>query len=159
MRNKMILIIVVIVVLFAGLMLVTNMKNKQTIEDNNPYDKTNLQQSTVDLLDDPNYQNIIVPDDLDEKLDNKESVTVYYFSPTCSYCQKATPIVSPLAEDLDVDMKKLNLLEYDKMKHYEIEGTPTLIHYENGEEVARIEGLPENAEEVYEDFFETYVLN
>lgn len=159
MRNKMLIIIGVIVVLFIGLYFLTNYKNQQTIEStDNPYGKDELHQETIDLLDDPLYGNIIVPDDLDAKLENGEDVTVYYFSPTCVYCQEATPIVVPLAEELGIDMKKMNLLEFDLMDYYGLEGTPTIVHYEDGEEVGRIVGLPENPEEDYRAFFEKYVL-
>lgn len=155
----MFLILAVIVLLFAGLLVMTNVKNKQAIKDeSNPYDKDNLRQETVDLLNNPNYQNIIVPDDLDKKLADEEDVTVYYFSPTCSYCQEATPILAPIAEDLGADVKKMNLLEYDLMDYYEIEGTPTLIHYQNGKEVDRIVGLPDEPEETYRAFLERNVV-
>lgn len=159
MKKKMFLILAVIVLLFAGLLVMTNVKNKQAIKDeSNPYDKDNLRQETVDLLNNPNYQNIIVPDDLDKKLADEEDVTVYYFSPTCSYCQEATPILAPIAEDLGADVKKMNLLEYDLMDYYEIEGTPTLIHYQNGKEVDRIVGLPDEPEETYRAFLERNVV-
>lgn len=157
MKNKMIIIAVVIVVLFGGLFFVTQYKNKQALSENNPYGKDNLHQETIDLLDDPLYGNIIVPEDLDAKLENGESVTVYYFSPTCVYCRNTTPVVVPLTEELNIDMKKMNLLEYDLMDYYGIEGTPTIIHYENGEEVARIVG--EQPEESFREFFEQHVLN
>lgn len=159
MKNKMFLIVGVIVLLFVGLLVMTNMKNKQAINDeSNPYDKDELRQETIDLLGDENYQNIIVPTDLDKKLADKETVTVYYFSPTCSYCQEATPILSPIADELDADVKKMNLLEYDLMDHYGIEGTPTLIHYENGEEVKRIAGFPDEPEKTYRAFLEEYAV-
>lgn len=154
----MLIIIGVIVLLFGGLFFVNAQKNKQMLDGaDNPYDKDNLKQETIDLLDDPLYQNIIVPDELDEKLAAGEDVTVYYFSPTCVHCQKTTPVVAPLADDMGVDLVKLNLLEYDKMKDYDIEGTPTIIHYEDGEEVSRIVG--EHPKEDFEMFFNTYVLN
>jgi len=157
-KNKMFIIIVAILVLFGLLFFVTNYKNKQTVEDaDNPYDKDTLRQETIDLLDDPDYQNIIVPDELDERIESGEPTTVYYFSPTCSYCQKTTPILAPLADDLDVDMVKMNLLEYDKMDYYDVEGTPTLRHYEDGEEVASMVGYHEKEE--FEQFFEEYVLD
>src|SRR5690625_1119133 len=157
MRNKMLLIVGVLAVLFVALYFVNDYKNKRTLEaTDNPYGKEPLQQETIDLMDDTLYQNIIVPDDLDAKLEDGEDVTVYYFSPTCVFCQKTTPVVVPLAEELDVDLKKLNLLEFDKMDYYDIEGTPTIIHYENGKEVARIVG--EQPEEEFRSFFEQYVV-
>lgn len=154
----MVLIILSILILFGLLIFVTNYKNNQTVEDSgNPYDKEKLHQETIDLMDDPMYQNIIVPDELDEKLASGESMTVYYFSPTCSYCQQTTPIVVPVAEDLDIDMVKMNLLEYEKMDHYDIEGTPTIVHYEDGKEVDRIVGYHE--EDEFRTFFEENGLN
>src|SRR5690625_2088874 len=158
MKNKMLIIVVVILVLFAGLYFVNNYKNDQALEGNeNPYGKETLKQETIDQLDDPLYQNIIVPEDLDAKLANGEDITVYYYSPTCVYCQKTTPVVVPIAEELGVDLKKMNLLEFDKMDYYHIEGTPTIIHYEDGQEVSRIVG--EQSEENFRSFFEDYVIN
>lgn len=157
MKTKMIIILGTIIVLFGGLIFVTQYKNTKAISENNPYGKDKLHQETIDQLDDPLYQNIIVPDELDKRLENGEDITVYYYSPVCIYCQKTTPIVVPLTEELGIDMVKMNLLEFDMMDHYNIEGTPTIIHYENGEEVARIEG--QRSEEEFRDFFETYVLN
>src|SRR5699024_7835395 len=114
MRNKMIIIIAVVILLFVGLFFMNNMKNKRALDGvDNPYGKDDLKQETIDQLDDPLYQNIIVPEDLDEKLANGETMTVYYFSPICVYCQKTTPIVVPITEELDIDMKKMNLLEFD----------------------------------------------
>ncbi len=153
----MLIIVAIIAVLFAVLIFANQLKNKQAVEGNNPYGKDSLHQETIDLLDDPLYGNIIVPDDLDQKLADEEDVTVYYFSPTCVYCQKTTPVVVPVTEDMGVDMKKMNLLEFDKMDDYDIEGTPTIIHYEKGKEVARIVG--EHPKEDFEMFFNTYVLD
>src|SRR5699024_5902970 len=111
---------------------VNNYKNEQGLNSNeNPYGKDRLKQETIDQLDDPLYQNIIVPEELDAKLDNNEDITVYYYSPTCSHCLKTTPYVVPIAEELGIDLKKMNLLEFDKMDYYEVEGTPTIIHYED----------------------------
>ena len=157
MRNKMLLILGAIIILFAGLVVVNNMKNKKVLSENNPYGKEDLHQETIDQLGDPLYDNIILPEELDEKLENGEDITVYYYSPTCVYCQRTTPVVVPITEELNIDMKKMNLLEFDLMEYYDIEGTPTIIHYKNGGEVARIVG--QNEEEDYYEFFEKHVLN
>lgn len=158
MRNKMLIIVAVILVLFGGLIVINNMKNKKAVtSENNPYGKETLHQETIDQLNDPLYDNIILPEDLDQKLADGEDVTVYYYSPTCVYCQRTTPVIVPLTEELGVDMKKMNLLEFDLMKYYDVEGTPTVIHYKDGEEVARLGGQHE--EEEYREFFEEYVVN
>lgn len=154
----MLIIIGVIVVLFVALFFVINYKNDQALNgSDNPYGTDDLDQATIDQLDDPNYQNQILPDELSEKIDSGEPVTVYFYSPTCVYCQQTTPYLVPLAEDMEVDMKKFNLLEFGQQgTAYGIESTPTLVHYENGEEVSRLVG--QYPEEQYEAFFNDYVL-
>lgn len=157
MRNKMVMIVGAIVILFVALYFVNDYKNKKALDvANNPYKKDTLRQETIDQLNDPLYGNIIVPDDLDAMLEAEEDVTVYYYSPTCVYCQQTTPIIVPITEELGVDMKKMNLLEFDKMKYYDIEGTPTVIHYEKGVEVGRLSGA--HSAEEYRSFFDEYVL-
>lgn len=157
MRNKMIWIILVVVVLFGGLYFAVQAKNKQAVDDN-PYGKEQLHQATIDQLDDPLYQNQIIPNNLATKLENKEDVTVYFYDPLCSHCLKTTPVLVPLAEEHNIDVMKVNLREFEEEWNvYDIEGTPTLIHFANGEEVGRISG--EQPEDVFEAFFNEYVLN
>lgn len=158
MKKKLIIFIGVIVILFAGLYFVIDYKNNQAVNNNdNPYGDKKLEQSTIDQLDDPLYGNQIMPDELKEELDNGEDVTVYFYSPECVYCQRTTPILMPVTEDLDVEVKKLNLLEFeDQWGPYGIESTPTLIHYKDGKEVGRIVG--QHTEADFEAFFDEYVL-
>lgn len=131
------------------------MQKNQKLE-NNPYQTKDLKPETIDQLDDPLYQNIILPDELNAKLDDNEDVTVYFFSPTCSYCNKTTPIVSPLAEEMDIDLVQLNVLEFEEAwDDYNLEATPVIIHYENGKEKDRITGYGEK--EAFENFFKENV--
>ncbi|MFD2042752.1 thioredoxin family protein [Ornithinibacillus salinisoli] len=158
MQKKMLAIIGVIIILFVALFFVINYKNDQAInKSDNPYGTTDLEQPTIDQLDNPHYGNQILPDELDEKIQNGEAVTVYFYSPTCVYCQNTTPYLVPLTEDLDVDMKKLNLLEFpSEGNKYGIESTPTLVHFDNGEIVASIVG--QRTEEEFTAFFNEFVL-
>ena len=155
----MILIIAVIVVLFGALYLVVQQKNKSAIERaGNPYEKTDLHQATIDQLDDPLYQNQITPTKLAAEIAEDKEITVYFYDPLCVHCKNTTPILVPLAESLNIDLKKMNLREVpDEWSKYNIEGTPTLIQFTNGEEVGRIEGFQE--ESTFETFFNTYVLD
>ncbi|SFA81676.1 Thioredoxin [Lentibacillus halodurans] len=159
MQKKMLIILGSIVVLFAALYFVIDYKNQQAIGDNeNPYGKDDLEQATIDQLDDPNYQNQIVPDELSEQLHNGEDMVVYFYDPTCPHCQELTPRLVPIAEEMDVDMKKLNLLEFrDAWDQYGIESTPTLIYFENGEEVDRVNGAQQD--DIFRAFFNEYVMN
>lgn len=139
--KKIVIFLAVIIVLFGALAFLTNMQNKQKVEENNLYNKDTLHPETIAQLDDPNYQNIILPEELDERLANKEDLTVYFFSPTCSFCVATTPIVAPLAKEMDIDLKQFNLLEFENgWNKYKIESTPTIIQYKDGKEVARIVG-------------------
>jgi thioredoxin 1 len=157
MQKKMLIIIGVIVILFFALYFAIEYKNNKALEANNPYGKSDLNQATIDQLDNPDYGNQIIPKDLIAAVENGKPMTVYYYSPTCIYCQKTTPYLAPLAEKMDVDMKKLNLLEFSKdVTQFGIQSTPTLVYYEDGKEVIRLEG--QKTEEEYKAFFEEYVL-
>ena len=130
----------VVVVLFAAIIILTNLANKDKLE-NNPYDTDNLNQSTIDLLEDENYQNIILPDDLQEKIESGQPVVAYIFSPECPHCKKMTPALMPIAEEVGVQIDQYNVLEYTQgWDVYNVEATPTLIYFENGKEVDRLVG-------------------
>jgi thioredoxin-like negative regulator of GroEL len=153
--KKIIIFLVAIVALFAAIALITSMQNSQKAEGNK-FKKANLNPATVELLDDPNYQNVVLPEELEEKLKNNEDVTVYFYSSSCIHCKRTTPILAPLAEDMGVDMVQYNLLEFEQgWDQYRIESTPTLVHFEGGKEVARIVG--EQPEEEFKKFFEENV--
>ncbi|WP_188207847.1 thioredoxin family protein [Alkalibacillus aidingensis] len=155
--KKLIIFGSVIVVFFVAIALLTNASQTVTVEDN-PYGKDSLERETAELLDDPNYQNIILPEELDTQLEEEDEVTVYFYSPTCEYCQETTPRLAPLAEEMGVDLVQYNLLEFEEgWNDYDVDSTPTLVHYEDGEEVQRIVGAAPN--EDYEAFFNTYVLD
>ncbi|UOQ46818.1 thioredoxin family protein [Gracilibacillus caseinilyticus] len=157
--KKMIIFVLLLVVIFGALVFVVQYQNSQKLDGvDNPYNKSDLDQATIDQLEDPIYQNQILPDELQEKLDNGEDVTVYFYSPTCIHCQRTTPVVVPMAEEYGVDLVKLNLLEFEAAwNEYSIEATPTIVRYEAGEETARIVGEHEQAD--FENFFEQEVLH
>ena len=149
--KKLVIFISIIVVIFGALAFLTTYQNKQKAEGN-PYGKSNLDPATIGQLEDPLYQNQILPDDLKQRLDDGETLTVYFYSPTCVYCQQTTPIVGPLAEELGIDLKRFNLLEFeDGWNNFNIESTPTIIHFVDGVEERRIVGLQE------EDVFKSWL--
>lgn len=118
-----------------------------------------LTKATRDQLNDDNYQRIILPDSLEEKLNNKESLFVYMFSPVCSYCQATTPVLEEIAKDLDVDYVQLNVYEFaDMWDVYNIEATPTLIYFQDGVEAERLSGgiVDDATKQIYIDFLQKY---
>ncbi|EIJ82012.1 thioredoxin-like protein [Bacillus methanolicus PB1] len=153
--KKVIIFLAIIIALFAGVAILNNMQQKEKVSADNPYRKDSLHPETVKQLDDPNYQNIILPEELEKKLEAKEDVTVYFFSPTCPHCQKATPIVTPLSKKMGIDLFLFNLLEFeDGWDDYGITETPTIVQYKDGKETARITGY--NEKSVFEEWFNKY---
>lgn len=130
----------IIVLLFIGIIVLTNLSNEDKLKDN-PYGTDNLQQPTIDLLDDKNYQNIILPGALQEKIATGEPVFAYLFSPTCEHCKNMTPKLMEVAKELDLQIDQLNVLEYgDGWQEYNIKATPTLLYFNGGAEVQRLVG-------------------
>ncbi|MEC1176968.1 thioredoxin family protein [Metasolibacillus meyeri] len=130
----------IIVVLFAAIIVLTNMSNNSKLE-NNPYGTKNLRQSTIDQLDDKNYQNIILPDALEKKIATGEPVYAYIFSPECMYCKQMTPKLMPAADESGIHIDQLNVLEFpEQWNKYNLEATPTLIYFDKGQEVTRMVG-------------------
>ncbi|UFJ39251.1 thioredoxin domain-containing protein [Brevibacillus humidisoli] len=143
--KKIIIFLVVVIALFAALGVVTFYSNKQAAQGN-PYGKETLHAATIEQLDDPLYGNQITPDELQEKLDNKEELYVYFYDPTCPHCKETTPILVPLADELKIDVKKHNVLEFQEAwQKFQLTGTPTLIHFKDGKEVGRLAGGQEEA--------------
>ncbi|MFJ3388454.1 MULTISPECIES: thioredoxin family protein [unclassified Lysinibacillus] len=140
--KKLLIIGSVIVLLFAVIIVLTNVSNKSKVTSaNNPYGDKELKQETIDQLDDKNYQNIMLPDELEKKIKAGEDVNAYFFSPTCVHCKAFTPKLMPMAKKLGVDIAQLNVWEYqDLWDKYHINATPTFIRFEGGKEVQRFEG-------------------
>lgn len=60
-----------------------------------------------------------------------------------------------VAKGMGVQVDQLNLLEYNEdFNTYNIEGTPTLVFFDNGKEIDRMVG--DVGKEATEEFFTTY---
>lgn len=150
--KKIIIFSVIVAALLITAIVYSDMSNKEEAAGN-PYGKEVLHPATLEQMKDPLYNNQILPNQLKEAVVNKEEAYVYFYSPLCEYCQKTTPILVPLAEDLKIDLKKQNVLEFpESWDEYHIVGTPTLIHFKDGKEAARIAG--ENSAEEFKLWFQ-----
>ncbi|MFC0469403.1 thioredoxin family protein [Halalkalibacter kiskunsagensis] len=146
----------IVVLIFVALAVVSNLQQTKKAEGN-PFGKDKLHPATIELINDPNYQNVILPEELDEKLTNEEATTVYFYASDCAFCKEATPRVVPLAEELKINLVQYNLREFEEgWNKYGLNSTPTIVHFEDGAEVERIEGAVTNAE--FEQFFNEYVI-
>ncbi len=156
--KKLLIIGSIIVILFAAVIVLTNVSNNNKLSSgNNPYGDKKLKQETIDQLDDENYQNIMLPDELEAKIEAGEDVNAYFFSPICVHCQAFTPKLMPIADELGVDIAQLNVYEYGGLwDAYKIDATPTFIRFEDGKEVNRFQGALQ--EEDLRAFLNTEVL-
>ncbi|MFK8795548.1 thioredoxin family protein [Planococcus plakortidis] len=151
--KKLLIIAGVVLAIFALIVFLTNQSQDEKLA-NNPYGTDDLNPATIDQLDDENYQNIALPEEVNEQIQSGDPTTVYFFSPTCQYCQQTTPVLMPVADDMDVEVLQYNLLEFEQgWSDYALEATPTLVHYEDGQEVARWTGAQpkENIEQFFSE--------
>ncbi|WP_041580897.1 thioredoxin family protein [Bacillus sp. 1NLA3E] len=150
--KKVIIFLIGVIVIFAGASFYTNMKNKEKSADNTST-KEQLSAITGDQTNETsNNPNLILPEDLQKKIANKENATVYFYSPECTHCQKTAPIVVPLAKEMGIQLLQYNVLEYEQgWDDYNIEGTPTIVQFKNGKETARIVGY--NEKEAFKAWF------
>jgi len=154
--KKLLIIGGIIISVFVLIIVLNNVSNDKKLTDNK-YMTTDLKQETIDQLNDENYQNIILPDDLKAKVESGEPVTAYFFSPICVHCKAMTPVLMPIVKDMNVDLVQYNVYEFEQgWNDYKIEATPTMIYFEDGKEVSRIVG--NQPKEEIEAFFNEVVL-
>lgn len=126
----------IIIVLFAAIFAVTQMEKKNASTDEKGY-----------------YSNKISLEDLNKNIEDKKEQTIYFYQTSCVHCQKVSPIVVPLAKDLNVDMKVIDIENLNEpWDKYNIQGTPTIIHFKDGKEVSRISG--EQSKDKFKEWFE-----
>ena len=93
--------------------------------------------------------NAVTPDELETKISEEEEVVVYFWQTGCEYCEQVKPYVEPLVEENDA--VSINLADHNVWTTYGINGTPTMIRFQDGKEVGRVEGAV--SEQQYETFF------
>ncbi|MEF7556469.1 thioredoxin family protein [Bacillus thuringiensis] len=134
--KKMLIFGGIIIVLFAAMFAVAQMEKKNASTNEKDY-----------------YSNKISLEDLNKNIEDKKEQTIYFYQTSCVHCQKVSPIVVPLAKDLNVDMKVIDIENLNEpWDKYNIQGTPTIIHFKDGKEVSRISG--EQSKEKFKEWFE-----
>jgi thioredoxin-like negative regulator of GroEL len=93
--------------------------------------------------------NAVTPDELETKISEEEEVVVYFWQTGCEYCEQVKPYVETLIEEYDA--VSINLADHNVWTTYGINGTPTMIRFQDGKEVGRVEGAV--SEQQYETFF------
>lgn len=149
-------IIGLIVVIFVGVFIFMSNQSSdpESLSDSGYYPYTDkepeeLTGPTRDLLDNEDYHSNKTPAEVEEIVaaSDAEGEFVYFWSPTCVHCQEATPLLTDALNSTDGEITQLNVLEYEEAwATWNINSTPTLVYFENGEEVDRLEGNPGSAE-------------
>lgn len=138
--KKLLIIGGVIIAFFVLIIVLSNKSDEAKLKDN-PYGTDKLSKSTIALIGNENYSNIVLPDTLFEKVQSGESVTAYFFHPDCMYCKEMTPVMMPIAKEMGVNVLQFNMLEFlEQSAPYGITSWPVLVHYEGGKEVGRMGG-------------------
>ncbi len=141
--KKLSIYLSIVVVLFALLFYVSQQSNKASSNADNVYGipENKLHEETLKQLDDPNYQNIILPDQLASAMKEQGDLFVYFFASNCPHCQRTTPIIQPVVAESGIDLKMMNVLEFpETLQKYNIQSWPTFVHYKDGQEVSRLVG-------------------
>jgi thioredoxin-like negative regulator of GroEL len=97
----------------------------------------------------------ITTEELQKEISTQKEHFVYFYQTDCIYCKATSPIIIPMAEEMKIDLKKLNLQEDPAgWDEFHIEGTPTIIYYNNGKEVDRIFG--QQTDVIFENWFKKH---
>ncbi|QWG98390.1 thioredoxin family protein [Bacillus toyonensis] len=90
------------------------------------------------------YKNKITIDQLENDISNNKEKVIYFYQTTCFHCKLVSPIIVPMAEDMNINMQVIDLETYKEgWDKFKITGTPTVIHFKKGKEIDRIEGEQE----------------
>ena len=88
--------------------------------------------------------------DFDEKVLNSEiPVLTEFYSDTCIPCKMLSPVLSELESELEGKLKiyKVNVgYEQELVEKYDVQASPTIIFFRDGEEVSRLRGAVKKAD-------------
>ena len=160
--NRIVILLIIgfiIVAAFVALYFITSKSNDEKLAYDlyGKKELNDLKPGTLNILKDKNYQNIILPNELEKKISSGKPTMVYFFQSDCLHCKKITPILMPLAKDMGVHIDQFNVEEFEQgWDQYTIEGTPTLVYYKDGKEQLRVVG--EQTVDIFKKFFEATIL-
>ncbi len=82
----------------------------------------------------------ITKSNFEEKVLSKDKSLAYFSAPWCGYCKLMSPLIEMVAnENPNFIIAKINVDDETELtEKYEVETYPTLIAFQNGEEVKRI---------------------
>ncbi|MGN1311241.1 MAG: thioredoxin [Clostridia bacterium] len=143
MRNKIILIVLIIA--FIGIMLLLNnvlqnKTDKKLFSENVALDNQEEVKEMVIKVNSENFET--------EVLNSEKTVLIDFYADWCGPCKMLSPIVEQVAsENTNVKVVKINIDdEQDLAINYGVMSIPTLVVIKNGQETDRVVGLIEKSE-------------
>lgn len=83
----------------------------------------------------------------EEVIKYEGKVVVDFFATWCGPCQMLTPVLEKISEENDIKIVKVNIDEETKLTiENDVEVVPTMLIYNNGKIVQRLEGYMDEAE-------------
>lgn len=79
-----------------------------------------------------------------EVLDSETPVLADFYSDSCIPCKRLSPALAELEEEFESRLKiaKINInFDSELAEKYDVQSVPTLVLFDNGEEIERIKGL------------------
>ncbi|MBJ7937422.1 thioredoxin family protein [Bacillus cereus] len=154
MMKRLVFMLSAIIVAFGAFMAFDTYKSAQK-QKVSPYGNKQVSMQTLDQAEkDPFYQNIILPEQLKKNKKFGQNEVVYFFSPVCSYCEALEPnLKDAVKKHANTEFILYNAYEFQEGWHdYDLQGTPTLIHFKDGREVNRLVGY--QSKEAVNQFFD-----
>lgn len=84
-----------------------------------------------------------------EVLQADKTVLADFYSDSCVPCKRLSPVLFALEQEYAEKLKivKINInFDSELAEKYEVQATPTLVFFKNGEEVSRLRGAVKQAE-------------
>lgn len=93
--------------------------------------------ATTNNTQDSKVYTMMTVSDLEQKMNDKESFTVYLYSPTCSHCIEFNPILEKFLTDNNYKIGKLNVddgySDLSRLLGDKFQGTPSIFTFKDGE--------------------------
>lgn len=135
---------------------IENKEIESTFAIENPYDIAPrlLSEDTIkELQEGKERANILTPEEVENRIQNKESFYLHIFKPSCEDCPEELKILN--AHDIfSIPYASLNGIEYEEfLESHNIEQLPAVISYIDGQELTRVAGTvpSEDLDRYFED--------
>jgi thioredoxin 1 len=155
MMKRLAFMLSAIIVVFGAFVAFDTYKISQN-QEVSPYGNKKVSMQTLEQAEkDPFYQNVILSEQLKGNEKAGQNEVVYFFSPVCSYCEELEPNLKDAVKKYsNTKFSLYNAYEFKEgWSNYDLQGTPTLIHFKDGKEVNRLVGY--QPKEAVNQFFES----